>query len=220
MDYVDLYGSAPEALLFDFGRLRTEHSIRRSRDPLPEHMPSGRYVNPKSGRSGAHGRYTTYPLGCRCPYCRNAYTEYRFWWARSRGRTAAQPWLEDGFLESRRDAVDPVEYHWFNRIIWAPVIRDAGLDRAPTFHDLRHAMVSWSLDAGTALHTVQRDAGHASIRTTEVYVHRLNTRVPAERLAAMEQMYQRMHADESDAPADRGAALEAPTSLLGHRDTA
>ncbi len=141
LDYIDDCRLAPEALIFDHARLRAEHSVRRTRDPLPEQAPSGRYVNPTTGRSGAHGRYTTYSLGCRCPFCRNANSEYRFWWARARGRQAAQPWLEDGFLDSRRDAVDPVEYHWFNRAVWTPAVRDAGLDWAPTFHDLRHAMV-------------------------------------------------------------------------------
>lgn len=219
LDYVEAFELAPAALIFDFVRLRAEHSVRRERDPLPERTPSGRYMNPKNGRSGAHGRYTTYALGCRCPFCRNAYTEYRFWWARSRGRKAAQPWLEDGFIESRRDAVDPVEYQWFNRTVWAPATRDAGLDWGPTFHDLRHAMVSWSLDAGTALRTVQLDAGHASIRTTEVYVHRLNSRVPSERLAAMQQMYQRMNAGRDDGFADAGLTPNTPLAGTDRRDS-
>jgi integrase len=220
LDYIEENSVAPEALIFDFGRIRAEHSFRRKRDPLPESPPSGRYVSSKSGRSGAHGRYTTYALGCRCPFCRNAYTEYRFWWARSRGRRAAQPWLEDGFIASRHDAVDPVEYHWFHRTIWTPAVNDAGLDWKPTFHDLRHAMVSWSLEAGAALRTVQLDAGHASIRTTEVYVHRLNSRVPSERLAAMEQIYKRMDTSGDDGSAGRNVKLESPTAGTDRRDTA
>jgi integrase len=220
VDYVEAFDITPGALIFDFGRLRAEHSVRRARDPLPERAPSGRYVSPKTGRSGAHGRYTTYALGCRCPFCRNAYTEYRFWWARSRGRKAAQPWLEEGFIESRRDAVDPVQYHWFNRTVWAPAVENASLDWTPTFHDLRHAMVSWSLDAGTALRTVQLDAGHASIRTTEVYVHRLNSRVPSERLAAMQQMYERMDAGVDGGTAGGGVTLVDPAVETDRRDSA
>jgi integrase len=200
LDYIDACDLTPEALIFDYGRLRAEHSLRRSRDPLPEETPSGRYLNPKTQRSGAHGRYTTYALGCRCPFCRNAYTEYRFWWARSRGRRAAQPWLEDGFLESRRDAVDPLWYQWFNRSVWCPAVRDAGLDWQPTFHDLRHAMVTWSLDAGTSLRTVQLDAGHSSIRTTEIYMHRISERVPSERLPAMDRIYRQIEDLRDHAP--------------------
>jgi integrase len=192
LDYVERHQLSPNALIFDFGRLRAEHAVVRERDPLPAHVPQGRYVNPKTGRSGEHGRYSTYALGCRCPFCRNAYTEYRFWWARARGRPAARPWLEDGYVASRRDAVDPIEYHWLNRNVWSRAVRNARLDWTPTFHDLRHAMVTWSLEGGASARIVQADAGHSSMRTTEIYAHRLEQRVPSERLAAMERMYARM----------------------------
>jgi integrase len=144
----------------------------------------------------------------------------RFWWTRVRAAKAAQPWLEDGFIASRRDALGPIEHHGFTATVWAPAIVNAGLDWAPTFHDLRHAMVSWSLDAGTALRTVQLD-GHASIRTTEVYVHRLNSRVPSERLAAMERMYQRMDAGLAIARSlPTESRLRGPAAKRDRRDTA
>ncbi len=201
VSYIDKYGIAENALIFDYGRLRAEHAARRERDPLPTRMPHGRYVNPKTGRSGAHGRYTTYSLGCRCPFCRNAYSEYRFWWARSRGRRAAQPWLEEGFVASRATAVDPCPHQWFHASVWTPAVRDAGLEWTPTFHDLRHAMVTWSLDGGAPPRVVQNDAGHSSFRTTEVYIHRLDDRVSDERLAAMAKMYDRMDGEPSGADA-------------------
>ena len=81
-------------------------------------------------------------------------------------------------------------------------------------------MVSWSLDAGTALRTVQLDAGHASIRTTEVYAHRLTKRVPRERLAAMEKMYQRMDDNKAVTAADSENPSASPISEPRHRDTA
>jgi integrase len=195
--YFDAYGVAENALVFDYGRLRVEHAVRRERDPLPTRMPKGRYVNPKSGRSGAHGRYTTYNLGCRCPFCRNAYTEYRFWWARGRGRRAAQPWLEPGFIESRAGAVDPCPNQWFNQAVWKPAVRESGLDWEPTPHDLRHAMVTWSLDGGASNRVVQKEAGHASLRTTEGYAHRQTERVTDERVKAMARVYSQMPSDEA-----------------------
>ena len=60
LGHVDACDLTPEALVIDYGRLRAEHSVRRPRDPLPDETPSGRYVNPKTQRSGMHGRYTTY----------------------------------------------------------------------------------------------------------------------------------------------------------------
>ena len=100
--YIDRWSIEPEALVFDAARLRAEHVSRRAADPLPARFPHGRYLNAETGRSGEHGRYSTYDIGCRCPHCRNAYTEYRFWRARLLGRQSAQPWLEPGFIEARR----------------------------------------------------------------------------------------------------------------------
>jgi integrase len=209
LGYVERYELTPDALVFDCGRIRAERSARRDRDPLPTRAPHGRYVNPRTNRSGEHGRYTTYSLGCRCPFCRNAYSEYRFWWARQRGRKAASPWTEPGFVDTRRDAVDPIPHQWFNSAVWEPAITDADLGWAPTFHDLRHAMITWSLEGGASPRAVQHDAGHASMRTTDIYVHRLDSRVSSERLPAMATMYARMHDSEPGPAADPTAAIGA-----------
>ena len=92
-------------------------------------------------------------------------------------------------------------------------MRDAGLDWRPTFHDLRHAMVTWSLEGGASARAVQGDAGHASLRTTEIYVHRLDSRVSDERLAAMAKMYARMRgepAPDDGTPASAGTGAADP----------
>lgn len=47
----------------------------------------------------------------------------------------------------------------------------AGLDRSITLHSLRHNFCSRALEAGMSLHTVKDLAGHASIATTEIYLH-------------------------------------------------
>ena len=41
------------------------------------------------------------------------------------------------------------------------------------FHDLRHAHASWLLAGGADLQTVKERLGHASITTTEKYLHTL-----------------------------------------------
>lgn len=190
--YVEQCGLTPSALLFDTARVRAEHARQRAADPLPERFPHGRYLDPATGRSGEHGTPDAYRLGCRCPYCRNAYSQYCFWRARQRGRTAAEPWRDPGFLTSRSDAVDPVSHSWFTSVVWRPAVADAALGWSPTFHNLRHAMVSWSLEGGATARSAQLDAGHASLRTTEVYVHRLDDRVSDTRLSAMAVMYERL----------------------------
>lgn len=196
--YIDRNGIAEDALIFDFARLRAEHAAakeqRAPREGLPSTPATGRYVNPGTGRSGAHGRYTTYNLGCRCVPCRNDYTEYRFWWARSRGRRSIAPWTEPGFIESRAHAVDPLWPQWFRSSVWVPAVKGARLGWEPTLHQLRHAMVTWSLNAGANPRVVQKDAGHASLATTMGYAHR-DEQVTGERIAAMAAMYARMPDD-------------------------
>ena len=71
--------------------------------------------------------------------------------------------------------------------------RRAGLDRAVTPHQLRHAFGSNIADAGGAADEVQDLMGHASLSSTQVYLHpdpaRLRAavdRVPSPRLAAEE----------------------------------
>jgi integrase len=49
--------------------------------------------------------------------------------------------------------------------------KEAGLDRPLTPHDLRHGMVTCSLEAGEPLHRVQQLARHASPVTTQRYDH-------------------------------------------------
>lgn len=168
--YIDAYDRGQQALIFDYALLRAEHAQRKQRDPRPVRFPTGRYVNAKTARSGAHGKAYTYSLGCRCPYCRNAATEARFWARRAKGVQAAAPWLEDGYLADRSHEVDPVRYHWFTQQVFGGAVKRARLDWNPTFHDLRHGMVSWSYDGGASPAVVQRDAGHANVRTTQGYM--------------------------------------------------
>ena len=210
--YIDAHCRGPKALVFDYALLRAEHAAHKSSDPRPVRYPTGRYVSPSTGRSGAHGKAHTYSLGCRCPYCRNANTEARFWARRAKGAQPAAPWLDPDYLTGRSHSVDPVKYHWFTRSVFGLAVTRAQLYWNPTFHDLRHGMVSWSYDAGASPAVVQRDAGHASIRTTQGYMHVVDRVVGAERLAAMKVMYDRVAAAQ---PLPPGPATPLNPSAAG-----
>jgi integrase len=59
------------------------------------------------------------------------------------------------------------------RRMWKTAVHSAGLDWLPRTHDLRHANATTLLKNGVDLHEVKERLGHSSIRTTEVYLHRL-----------------------------------------------
>jgi integrase len=206
--YIDTHQRAEHALIFDYALLRAEHAQKKERDPRPARFPKGRFVSPTTGRSGAHGRAHTYSLGCRCPYCRTAASEARFWSRRAKGIQPAAPWLEEGYLADRSEEIDPIKYHWFTRYVFGRAVRAAGLDWTPTFHDLRHGMVSWSYDAGASPAVVQRDAGHANVRTTQAYMHVVDRVVGDERLSAMKVMYDRVQVAGHAAATPPAAAVE------------
>ncbi len=216
--YVQAHGRHPRALIFDYPVLRAEHSQARQARPLPERFPAGRFISPSTGRSGEHGKAHTYTLGCRCPYCRNANTEARFWARRAKGAQPAAPWLDPEYLAARGAEVDPVRYDWFSRQVFGAAVRRAEVGWTPTFHGLRHGMVSWSYDAGASPAVVQRDAGHASVTTTQGYMHVVDKVVGTGRLAAMKVMYDRVQAashPEAVVPASAsGTTLEQLSAVV------
>jgi integrase/recombinase XerD len=64
----------------------------------------------------------------------------------------------------------PMRLDAVNDLVAAAAAR-AGIDPAPRPHQMRHAFASNVLDAGGALDEVQDLLGHASISSTQVYVH-------------------------------------------------
>lgn len=59
------------------------------------------------------------------------------------------------------------------RKVWRPAVLAAGLEGPVRIHDLRHAHASWLLAGGADLQVVKERLGHASIATTERYLHTL-----------------------------------------------
>jgi len=118
------------------------------------------------GRSYQHGTLSGYTAGkCRCGLCRDGFADYR---ARRRATgldRAGQPRLPDTDGHLGRD--------WFTRQIWKPALATAGLTFPVRMHDLRHAHASWLLAGGADLQVVKERLGHASIATTELYLHTL-----------------------------------------------
>jgi integrase len=119
-----------------------------------------------AGHRYRHGTLSAYNAGpCRCPHCRRAFADYR---AESRAALG----------RSRRPArvADDDEHigrNWFRRMVWRPACEAADLTDMPRFHDLRHSHASWLLAGGADLQVVKERLGHASIMTTQRYLHTL-----------------------------------------------
>jgi integrase len=119
-----------------------------------------------AGRRYRHGTLSAYNAGpCRCAHCRRAFADYRA------KRRAAQ-----GVSPRPRRAIGDDEHigrNWFRRMVWRPACEASGLTDLPRFHDLRHSHASWLLAGGADLQVVKERLGHASIMTTQRYLHTL-----------------------------------------------
>ena len=118
------------------------------------------------GRQYVHGTLSAYTAGrCRCDVCRRSFADYR----------AAR--RADGKDEPRQPRSVQTDGHlprdWFTRKVWRPAVLAAGLEGPVRIHDLRHAHASWLLAGGADLQVVKERLGHASIATTERYLHTL-----------------------------------------------
>ena len=159
--HIKAYKLGPDALLF----------ARRAVAPVPlrvviEPAALGFTEPIEAGRRYRHGTLSAYNAGrCRCPHCRGAFADYR---AERRAAAGASP---------RRARVADEDEHigrnWFRRMVWRPACEAAGLSVMPRFHDLRHSHASWLLAGGADLQIVKERLGHASIMTTQRYLHTL-----------------------------------------------
>ncbi len=120
-----------------------------------------------SGRRYRHGTLTAYNAArCRCEHCRGAYADYRAA-RRATGKDCPS-------APRTRETDGHIPADWFRRQVWYPARDAAGL-AGLRVHDLRHAHASWLLAGGADLQVVKERLGHASIVTTERYLHSLPT---------------------------------------------
>ena len=125
----------------------------------------GRTSPNAGGRTYQHGTLSAYTAGsCRCVRCRSAFAQYR-----TRRRAAGK---DDPRAPRGRDTDGHIPRDWFRNKIWRPALAEAGVPVIRP-HDLRHAHASWLLAGGADLQAVKERLGHASIATTEKYLHTL-----------------------------------------------
>ncbi len=130
--------------------------------------PPGGMTEPnEKDRRYRHGTLTAYNAArCRCEYCRGAYATYR---AERRSDGKDQP-----HRPRACDTDGHIPADWFRYQVWYPARKAAALGKV-RIHDLRHAHASWLLAGGADLQVVKEQLGHASIATTEKYLHSLPT---------------------------------------------
>ncbi len=120
------------------------------------------------GKTYRHGTLMAYNIGkCRCEYCRAAIAGYR---AERRALATGQRRRPRTVRET--DGHMPAEA--FRNQVWKPALTKADLGVHVRLHDLRHAHASWLLSGGADLQVVKERLGHASIATTEKYLHTLD----------------------------------------------
>ena len=151
----------PDALLF--ARRAAEPSSLRV---VTEPGTIGLTEPNEAGRRYLHGTLSAYNAGrCRCPRCRGAFADYRAQRRAASGTSPRRARMTDGDEHIGRN--------WFRRMVWRPACEAAGLSVLPRCHDLRHSHASWLLAGGADLQVVKERLGHASIMTTQRYLHTL-----------------------------------------------
>jgi hypothetical protein len=89
---------------------------------------------------------------------------------------------------------------YYNREIWKPAVKAAGLMPDTTFHDLRHTFASTALAEGVPISEVSRWLGHKSITTTvDLYGH-LVPEASARARTALDGAFAAARARAADAP--------------------
>jgi len=161
-DFIARRGIGRDDLIF---QLPSDASPSRSlvQEPDPEKMVK---FGGENGDQYTHGTLTGYVAGkCRCDDCRAKFAVYR------RDRRAAG---KDQPRQERTVSTDGhIPRNWFRNNVWLPVRAAAKLGEGVRPHTLRHAHASWLLAGGADIARVKERLGHASILTTQKYLHTL-----------------------------------------------
>jgi integrase len=161
--YVTAQGLGEDDLIFTY-RAPEQSRTRRPAGVAP---PPGMTELNEHGRQYRHGTLTAYNAAkCRCGHCRGAYADYRAS-RRAGGKDSPR-------TPRIRDTDGHIPADWFRHQVWLPARQATGLTSVRV-HDLRHAHASWLLAGGADLQVVKERLGHASIATTEKYLHSLPT---------------------------------------------
>jgi hypothetical protein len=148
------------------GLLFTDRQEVPALRPAPDPETLGFTEPNAAGRTYRHGTISGYSNGkCRCRHCKDAYAIYR-----AERRAAGK---DSPRTPRRRDTDGHISRDWFRKQIWIPALESAGLQIHVRMHGLRHAHASWLLAGGADLQVVKERLGHASISTTEKYLHTL-----------------------------------------------
>ena len=121
-------------------------------------------TRPAAGTGTAPSAPTT-PGRCRCQHCRDAFAAYRAS-AAPQGSDQPAPSARGRHRRAHLPQLVPPQ-----RL--GPACEAASLRFKPRVHDLRHAHASWLLAGGADLQVVKERLGHASIMTTQKYLHTL-----------------------------------------------
>lgn len=155
----------PDDLIFF---MPDQSQARRYRIPevLPDPETLGWTEPNEKGRRYRHGTATAYGMAkCRCRHCKDAVAAYRA------ARRAAGK--DNPRTPKQVDTDGHIGRGWFRNNIWLKALAEADLGFHVTPHGLRHAHASWLLAGGADLQVVKERLGHASITTTEKYLHTL-----------------------------------------------
>ncbi|MFG1861049.1 tyrosine-type recombinase/integrase [Microbispora bryophytorum] len=155
----------PNDLLFMW---RQESAPRTKLRVVPDPEQLGLTPPNAAGRQYQHGTLMGYNSGkCRCEHCRAAIALYRAQRRQTEGKNSPRG-------RRIRDTDGHVPAEAFRNQIWKPALAAANLTVKVRIHDLRHAHASWLLSGGADLQVVKERLGHASIATTEKYLHTLD----------------------------------------------